>query len=59
MWPTVPRRSSAHGALVAIMALALLQMGAAPEEEKSGTASQSSGNGGRYRIRDEPWRDES
>ena len=34
MWRTVPRRSSAHRALVAIAAVALLQMGAAPGKKK-------------------------
>ena len=31
-----PQALSAHGALVAIMALALLQMGAAPKKKKAG-----------------------
>ena len=34
MWRTVPRRPWAHGALVAIAALALLQMGAGPSKKK-------------------------
>ena len=34
MWRTVPRRPWAHGALVAIAALALVQMGAGPGKKK-------------------------
>ena len=34
MWRTVPRRPWAHGALVAIAALALAQMGAGPGKKK-------------------------
>ena len=36
MWRTVPRRSSAYRAVVAIVAVALMQLGAAPEKEKEG-----------------------
>ena len=52
MWRTVPRRSMARPAVVAIVAVALMQVGAAPgEEEKSGAASQGAGNGRRHRVR--------
>jgi flagellar basal body P-ring protein FlgI len=34
MWRTVPRRSSAHRAVVAIVAVALMQLGAAPGKKK-------------------------
>ena len=56
---TVPRRPWAHGALVAIAALALVQMGAGPaQEEERGAASQGAGNRRRSLVRGQPGRDE-
>ena len=56
---TVPRRSWAQKALVAIAALALTQMGAGPSKKKGkGPPSQGSGNRRRSLIRGQPGRDE-
>ena len=56
---TVPRRPWAHGALVAIAALALIQMGAGPGKKKGkGAASQGPGDRRRSLVRGQPGRDE-